>query len=305
MIDNNLWINSLIGIGGSSKVYLVSDSDDQKFAAKIVRQDKGYKKDYAENLILREFIIMDKLKEHPNILKWYSWVQEGFVSNECGFMPIMYNLVEYCSNGSLASLIKTSGPFNENVAKFMFLQISHAIDYMHSLNIAHLDIKLENIMLDEYYNTKIADLGSASCLQKSKGILSEIKGTPSYMAPEISEYKGAYNGFKADVYSLGVCLFAMIFGSLPFKDNNEESTSSSDKEMILNKTILNISCELWDSLDLKLRDLLMGMLAKDPAKRLSMAEVMNHAWINEYDANWTPNIIYSEITELNNQEMDF
>ena len=142
-------------------------------------------------------------------------------------------------------------------------------------------------------------------LQKSKGILSEIKGTPSYMAPEISEYKGAYNGFKADVYSLGVCLFAMIFGSLPFKENNEESTSSSDKGMILNKTILNISCELWDSLDLKLRDLLMGMLARDPAKRLSMAEVMNHAWINEYDANWTPNIVYSEITELNNQEMDF
>ena len=165
MIDNSFLIESLIGIGGSSKVYLVSDQEDQKFAAKIVRQDKGYSKYYAENLILREYVIMDKLKEHPNILKWLSWVQEGCVSDECGFMPIMYNLVEYCPNGSLSSLIKTSGSLSENIAKFMFLQVSHAIGYMHSLNIAHLDIKLENILLDEYYNTKLADLGSASGLK--------------------------------------------------------------------------------------------------------------------------------------------
>ena len=125
------------------------------------------------------------------------------------------------------------------------------------------------------------------------------------MAPEVSDFKGSYNGYKVDVYSLGVCLFGMIAGQLPFKENNEESTSSSDKEMKLNRTLLNMPSEQWDSLSYHLKDLLKGMLEKDPMKRISMSDVVNHPWINEYDQDWAPDCVYSSIKNYQIQEMEF
>lgn len=111
----------------------------------------------------------------------------------------------------------------------MFKQIAHAIGYMHSQEIAHLDIKHENILLDEFFNVKIADLGSALVLHKNKGLVPETRGTASYMAPEVIDNLTAYNGYKADVYSLGITLFVMLTGCFPNEyRKRDESTSDTD-----------------------------------------------------------------------------
>lgn len=84
MIDETYKVEKLIGFGGSSKVYLVSDQFDTKFAMKVVRQDKGYTKQFSEKIVFREYFVMDRLSLHPNILKCYSCVQDGFIRSESG-----------------------------------------------------------------------------------------------------------------------------------------------------------------------------------------------------------------------------
>lgn len=281
MIDQTYSVGKVIGYGGSSKVYHVSDFNNQEYAVKVVRQDKGYTQEFSEKIILREFSIINKLKDHPNITKCFASVSDGYVRTEKDSLAIIYNVLEYCPNGSLAHLIKSTGKLTENVTRFTFRQIAHAIHYMHSQGIAHLDIKHENILLDEVFNIKISDFGSAMSCHKSEGLVRGTRGTASYMAPEVIESQSAYNGFKADVYSLGVTLFVMLTGYFPHEMmHQEESTSDTN---LINLSSSNLQSKnkeylILNELSPLCSDLLEGMLQPDPSKRFSMDDVLAHPW---------------------------
>lgn len=116
--------------------------------------------------------------------------------------------MEYCENGSLSTIIKKTGAIEENIARFIFAQMASAIEFLHFQEFCHLDIKLENTLLDEHFNAKLADFGSGVSLKKTQGQTNHKVGTPLYMAPEVRDLaKGeTFDGLKADIYSLGVTL---------------------------------------------------------------------------------------------------
>lgn len=207
ILDRKFRIQKTLGQGGSSKVFLGVDSDNHKFAVKILRKDKGYSYDHGSSMIKKEHMLLQTLKEHPNILKSYHYSTDGSLEKEGEIeKEIMYNVLEFAEHGSLSFFIRTTGHFEEEVARFQFAQMANATQYIHSQEYAHLDIKLENILLDKYFNTKVADLGAAVNVSKTKGRTYHRRGTILYMAPEVLNLKSGetFDAFAADIYSLGV-----------------------------------------------------------------------------------------------------
>lgn len=125
-------------------------------------------------------------------------------------------VMELCPGGDLLSYVRKRRKLTENQAKYIFRQIIKGISYLHKNLIVHRDIKLENILLDGHGRVKIGDFGVSKKMEHRNEILFEQCGTPTYIAPEIVREHG-YLGSPVDVWSSGVCLFAMIFGNVPFK----------------------------------------------------------------------------------------
>ena len=201
------------------------------------------------------------------------------------YEDVMYNVIELASNGSMSRIIRITGGLGEDLSKFYFLQIWHAIAHIHSFGIAHMDIKLDNILLDEFFNVKVADLGISLDVSGSNGMTDSIRGTKCYMAPEISHLlpSETYDAYKSDIYSLGMWLYIMLFGEYPIRDCSD-TCSIFDSETIGWITGLKISPEIrkqWDDISIDLHDLLGSMLSMDPDERPSIIEILESDWVKD------------------------
>lgn len=145
--------------------------------------------------------------------------------------------MELCAGGDLLNYVRKRRKLDESVAKVLFKQIITGIGYIHSKSILHRDIKLDNILLDGKGTVKIADFGVSKLVKKGE-VMHEQCGTPAYIAPEIIRDKG-YEGFKADIWSAGVVLFAMLYGTVPFKANN-----MTDLHKLIMKARYNLKDEI-------------------------------------------------------------
>ena len=125
--------------------------------------------------------------------------------------------MELCPGGDLLNYVRKRRKLTEKNAKFLFKQIMQGIAYMHTIGIVHRDIKLDNILLDGHGNVKIGDFGVSRRVDPDE-LLFEQCGTPAYIAPEIVQEIG-YKGFPVDIWSAGVCLYAILYGNVPFKAN--------------------------------------------------------------------------------------
>jgi 5'-AMP-activated protein kinase, catalytic alpha subunit len=132
----------------------------------------------------------------------------------------------------------------------------------------HRDIKLDNILLDSEGEVKICDFGVSKLVRPGE-VMNEQCGTPAYIAPEILRDKG-YEGFSVDLWSAGVVLYAMLYGTVPFKANNMSE---------LQKMIMKAKYTMKDDVSEEARELLKGLLEKDPAKRLKVPEILAHKWL--------------------------
>ncbi|KAF9420798.1 hypothetical protein BGZ94_009033 [Podila epigama] len=183
----------------------------------------------------------------------------------------IYLVTEYCPNGELLEALIRDGRCKPSLAKKWFRQICLAIQYCHSRKIVHRDLKLENILLDSQNNIKLIDFGfTREC--ESKKLLESYCGSAAYTAPEIILGK-KYSGPEADIWSLGVILYTLLAGYLPFDDDNEK---------VVQDKIVDLDYEITDELfcdDAK--DLIQSILKEDPKERLSIEQILNHAW-------WTP-----------------
>ena len=220
IIDDKYIIIKKIGEGGFSKVYLVQDRNSKKIYAGKILFDSATQKE-KEN-ISNEVIILNLLKENPtsdNYVTRLYYSGNGqikkVINNEIIHENKYYLISNYLSKGNLDRYLqKTVEGFSEKHAKIIFSKILECFKFIHDSNICHLDIKLDNILLDEHYNPIITDFGLSKQMKKigeNKYEQFEGKpmGTPNYICPQMWSYK-KFDGIKADIFDLGVVLLFLI-----------------------------------------------------------------------------------------------
>ncbi|VDO80661.1 unnamed protein product [Schistosoma curassoni] len=201
-----------------------------------------------------------KLLDHPNIVKLFE-----IIDND----KILYLVMEYASGGEVFDYLVAHGRMKEKEARAKFRQIVSAVQYCHQKHIIHRDLKAENLLLDADMNIKLADFGFSN--EFSPGTkLDTFCGSPPYAAPELFQGK-KYDGPEVDVWSLGVILYTLVSGSLPF----DGQTLRELRERVLRGKYripfyMSTDCE----------SLLKKMLVLNPSKRYTLEMVMKDRWMN-------------------------
>ena len=261
-----------IGKGRFGKVYLGIHEETKEYVAikEIeIEQNKNLDEIHNEINILKILI-------HPYLCKLHIVIE---IENK------MYIISEYCSGGEVyKTLYDLEEPFEEKKACKIFTQMLSALEYMHNNFICHRDIKLENMLFDEYGDVKLTDFGLSKSF-KNDEYFSTTSGSPMYAPPELMSRK-KYKGPPADIWSLGVCLFTMVCGSFPF-------TGESLEELI--HQIKNKDLEIPDSLNISplFKDLIPKILDKNTKTRLTIEQIKQHPWLHILDFNYlkSPGII--------------
>ena len=245
---------------------------------------------------------------HKNITK----ILEVFNDEE-----YMLIIMEYINGGNLFSFVKKRRKLSEKMAKFLFRQIILGIQHIHSKNVVHRDIKLENILIDFDNNVKICDFGIGKVLENEDELLYDKCGTPMYMAPEIilANDDNGYKGFPVDIWSSGITLYIMLSGSLPFniknKNNNKEDmalNSLKDKNNIfLQNQIINVKPKEIENISIEAKNLLKGLLNKNPSKRLTCSQILNHPWLKHSNNNMDSLNLFTkaELTMMSKTYIDY
>ena len=274
----------LIGQGAFGKVNLGLNVLTGRVVA-IKSFNKSNLNSNSENMkkILYETNLMKKLN-HPNITK----ILDLFEDKE-----YILIIMEYINGGNLFSFLKKRRKVSEKTAKFLYKQIILGIKYIHSHNIVHRDIKLENILIDLNNNIKICDFGIGRVLSDPNQLLYDQCGTPMYIAPEIllSTKEEGYKGFPVDIWSSGIALYILLSGSLPFSFKNgksvsiEESDKNNDNSEELQFSIIHNEPKHIENISNEAKDLLKGLLNKNPDKRLTCEQILSHPWLKDVNDN--------------------
>uniref|UniRef100_A0A667YRU7 Maternal embryonic leucine zipper kinase n=1 Tax=Myripristis murdjan TaxID=586833 RepID=A0A667YRU7_9TELE len=247
-----------IGSGGFAKVKLGRHIlTGEKVAIKIID-----KKDIGDDLprVKVEIEAMKNLS-HQHVCRLYHVIETA---------AKIYMVLEYCPGGELFDYIIAKDRLSEEETRVFFRQIVSALAYVHSQGYAHRDLKPENLLIDESHNLKLIDFGL--CAKPKGGLGYELMtccGSPAYAAPELIQGK-AYIGSEADVWSLGVLLFALLCGYLPFDDDNC---------MVLYRKITRGKYDnpRWLSPGSIL--LLNQMMQVEPKRRLTVKQLLDHPWV--------------------------
>ncbi|CAD8198065.1 unnamed protein product [Paramecium pentaurelia] len=274
----NYNILQTLGSGYHAKVKL-GEENGKKVAIKIFKNQH----DTAQNIkaLTNEINILKQLN-HPNLVNLIEFNNALPYRRKNGQIEQRVCIIlELASGGELFEYVASSGRFAQETSRFYFKQLLSAMVYMTSKGICHRDLKLENILLDENFNLKVADFGFAKVMEAAK--LKTSLGTPGYMAPEIV-LKKEYNGTKVDIFSAGVILFILHAGSPPF-------SQAADKDQYF-RLLSNNKWDLFWNQHLKykggnpeffpqdFRNLMHGMLAPNPDQRFTLEQCMQHPWVN-------------------------
>uniref|UniRef100_A0A2K5LK43 non-specific serine/threonine protein kinase n=1 Tax=Cercocebus atys TaxID=9531 RepID=A0A2K5LK43_CERAT len=192
----------------------------------------------------------------------------------------IFMVLEYCPGGELFDYIISQDRLSEEETRVVFRQIVSAVAYVHSQGYAHRDLKPENLLFDEYHKLKLIDFGLCAKPKGNKDYhLQTCCGSLAYAAPELIQGK-SYLGSEADVWSMGILLYVLMCGFLPFDDDNV---------MALYKKIMRGKYDVPKWLSPSSILLLQQMLQVDPKKRISMKNLLNHPWIMQdynYPVEW-------------------
>ena len=258
-----------IGEGKFGLVKLgVHKKTKEKVAIKIIKKESMNSTDV--ELVKGEIDIM-KLCRHPNIVTLF----DHFENNDYIFI-----IMEYLSGGDLEEhLIKTKFKISEEKAANIMYQLSSGIQYLHNYGVLHRDLKPENIMLSnssEKATIKIMDFGLSKIMGPEEK-LADGFGTLSFVAPEVL-IRQPYNK-QIDIWSLGVILYYMLSGTLPFDDEND------NEEVIAKMTVfteVQFPLNNWSKKSEDVIDLIKKCLIKNPIERIKINEYLDHNWIKTY-----------------------
>ena len=209
--------------------------------------------------LFREVRIMKHL-DHPNIVKLYQVIETD---------KTLYLVMEYASGGEVFDYLVAHGRMKEKEARAKFRQIVSAVEYLHQMHIVHRDLKAENLLLDADMNIKIADFGFSNEFVPGNK-LDTFCGSPPYAAPELFQGK-KYDGPEVDVWSLGVILYTLVSGSLPFDGQNLKE---------LRERVLRGKYRIPFYMSTDCENLLKKFLVLNPAKRSSLDAIMRDKWMN-------------------------
>ncbi|XP_077089447.1 serine/threonine-protein kinase MARK2 isoform X18 [Siphateles boraxobius] len=248
-----------IGKGNFAKVKLAKHVlTGREVAVKII--DKTQLNSSSLQKLFREVRIM-KVLNHPNIVKLFEVIETE---------KTLYLVMEYASGGEVFDYLVAHGRMKEKEARAKFRQIVSAVQYCHQKCIVHRDLKAENLLLDADMNIKIADFGFSNEFTLGNK-LDTFCGSPPYAAPELFQGK-KYDGPEVDVWSLGVILYTLVSGSLPFDGQNLKE---------LRERVLRGKYRIPFYMSTDCENLLKKFLILNPTKRGSLEQqIMKDRWMN-------------------------
>lgn len=266
---------SVIGKGSYAKVLLVKKKDNGKYYAMKILKKQNIEKKRQENHVKMERNILVGIEDSPFIVKlFYSFQNDQKV----------YFVLEYCPGGELFNLLQKKRRLSEEQAIFYSSQMILALEHLHRHDIVYRDLKPENVLITESGYIKITDFG-LSRMNVKKNDAKSICGTPEYLAPEIIMKLGY--GKAVDWWTLGSIIYEMLVGIPPFYTNNRQE---------LFEKIKFVSPKYHSFLSAEVKNLLEGLLKKDPTKRLGYAkgaeELKEHAWFKSVDWDCMLNMKY-------------
>uniref|UniRef100_A0A8D3C147 MAP/microtubule affinity-regulating kinase 3 n=1 Tax=Scophthalmus maximus TaxID=52904 RepID=A0A8D3C147_SCOMX len=254
----NYRLMKTIGKGNFAKVKLARHiGTGREVAVKII--DKTQLNPTSLQKLFREVRIM-KILNHPNIVKLFEVIETE---------KTLYLVMEYASGGEVFDYLVAHGRMKEKEARAKFRQIVSAVQFCHQKHIVHRDLKAENLLLDADMNIKIADFGFSNEFTVG-GKLDTFCGSPPYAAPELFQGK-KYDGPEVDVWSLGVILYTLVSGSLPFDGQNLKE---------LRERVLRGKYRIPFYMSTDCENLLKRFLVLSPGKRGTLEQIMKDRWIN-------------------------
>ena len=277
IINNKYKMIEFLGKGGFGWVYKVEDIDTKdQYAGKILRK-----------------IDESQFQNEKKMLEIVSELKNPYIVNlkECGEEEIklksrplenrQYIILDYATEGDLCNyILSDTDGFENKTGKLIFHKILKGLEAIHRSGICHRDLKIDNILMDKYFNPKICDFGLATELKgkDGSGKLSENVGTDKYKPPEM-HYHEDYDGVKADIFCLGIVLFTLTTGSDCFG-------FAKKSNYFYNFIYKNQFDKYWKStgftkLDEDLKKLIFQMLSFEPEKRPSIKEILESTWMKE------------------------
>ncbi|KAJ6598435.1 Pkinase-domain-containing protein [Mycena vulgaris] len=195
---------------------------------------------------------------HPHVTQMYE-----VIATESS----IWIVTELCCGGELFDYLVEKGRLSEDETKVIFGQLCLAVGYLHDKGIVHRDLKLENVLLDERCRVKLGDFGFTREFERG-ALMETFCGTTGYASPEMLQGR-KYLGPEVDVWSLGIILYCLLTGTLPFDD---------DDENVMRQKIIIGEFEDPEWLSTESRDLIKNILQQDPTKRLPISQILTHAW---------------------------
>lgn len=267
----------MLGEGSYGKVKEVLDTETLcRRAIKIMKKRKLRRIPNGENNVKKEIELLRMIK-HENVISLIEVMQNEEKQK-------LYMVMEYCVT-NLQDMLDSvkSKKFPDWQSHCYFVQLIAGLDYLHSRNVIHKDIKPSNLLLTTDETLKISDLGVAEWLDifSKDEVCNTSQGTPAFQAPEIANGENYFSGFKVDVWSAGVTLYNFATGKYPFDGCN------------IYKLFENISAGKYSiprGVEEHLHSLIRHMLQYDAAKRASVAHIKNHPWFKRRHARLSPGV---------------